>query len=82
MKQCKRRSIATADTCSTLTKTTGDEGFFQFNLEHLDGLFPFHILVDGEFKIVHVGEKLPKILSKPEHELHGSHIGDIVQITR
>ena len=59
-----------------------DASSFEFKEEHLSGLFPFHILVDEDFTIVNVGEGLPKILKKAAHDIQGTHIGDIVQITR
>ncbi|KAL3929416.1 MAG: hypothetical protein SGBAC_012222 [Bacillariaceae sp.] len=55
---------------------------FNFELHHLTDLFPFHILVDDSFSIINVGEKLSIVLQKPEQEILGLHIGDIVEITR
>lgn len=80
------RSQSTDDTVSTeslsLSKSIEDGNPFQFTLQHMNGLFPFHILVDESFTIVNVGKKLPELLNISAQDIQGLHIGDIVQITR
>lgn len=75
---------STDETCSvnSLSEISKKDIGFDFRVDHLNELFPFHVLVDRDFSIVHVGDKLPKILQKTAEELCGSHVGDIVQITR
>lgn len=65
-----------------LASSSRNPSSFIFELQHLTDLFPFHILVDDSFSIINVGEKLSKVLQKPEQEIQGLHIGDIVEITR
>jgi len=52
------------------------------SLKSMKHIFPFHVLVDREFCVIQVGEKLPKLLEKDAGLLKGKHIQELVQITR
>ena len=72
----------TDDTASADFSLAENADEIRFRLKHLNELFPFHIIVDKDFMIISVGEKLPELLKKPLQQIKGWHIGDIVEITR
>lgn len=45
-------------------------------------IFPFHVLVDQEFRISHVGLKLPKLLGFKSKHFVGHHIQEFLEITK
>ena len=50
----------------------------------LDIVFPYHIKVDREFKIIQVGSKLDSFISKKDgniSRLLGEHVGDLFDLT-
>lgn len=51
-------------------------------LDWLQKVFPFHVLVDREFCILQVGSQLPALLSRPEEDICGSFLGDVLVISR
>ncbi|CAJ1970219.1 unnamed protein product [Cylindrotheca closterium] len=80
--QPETAEIAPGEESLSRSTVTAGASSFKFELEHLARLFPFHILVDGNFSIINVGEKLSILLQTSDQEIQGLHIGDIVEITR
>ncbi|CAJ1947125.1 unnamed protein product [Cylindrotheca closterium] len=74
-------SMSTAvSTLTEVKETTVRPGL---SLEKMQAVFPFHVIVDKEFKIVQVGEKLPVLLKATNsHDLVGVHIKDVLKITK
>lgn len=52
------------------------------SMDLMRDVFPFHVTVDKEFRILQVGRSLPKVLQAKEEALHGVHIQEIFKITR
>lgn len=50
--------------------------------EGLKEVFPFHVLVSRDFKIVQVGQVLPKVLETAGEDLQGLHIQEVFMIIR
>jgi guanylate cyclase soluble subunit beta len=48
----------------------------------LRDVFPFHVMVNRDFRILQVGEKLPKVLETRRENFRGVHIQEIFKITR
>jgi hypothetical protein len=70
---------ATGSFCSEASE--GDDGV-GLTFRKMKEVFPFHILVDQDFRIVQVGEKLPKVMHRQWEDFQGIHIQHVVQITR
>jgi len=51
------------------------------SVNRLKNVFPFHVIVDRDFSIIQVGNKLPQILRTDRAHFHGVHIKDIFKIT-
>lgn len=52
------------------------------SMERLREVFPFHVIVDRNFKILQVGMNLPQVLETTDKDLQGVHIQDVFKITR
>uniref|UniRef100_A0A7S2EGV0 guanylate cyclase n=1 Tax=Ditylum brightwellii TaxID=49249 RepID=A0A7S2EGV0_9STRA len=50
--------------------------------QKMQSVFPFHILVDSDFKIHQVGKRLPNLLHCKTKKLVGRKIGEVLDITR
>jgi guanylate cyclase soluble subunit beta len=68
----------------TVSSSDSDEVKDQegLSLAKMREVFPFHVLVNNDFEIVQVGDKLPKLLERKSTEFKGVHIKDVLQITR
>eukprot|EP00980_Cylindrotheca_fusiformis_P028917 scaffold22677_cov139-Cylindrotheca_fusiformis.AAC.1 len=59
-----------------------DNSDLGISMEQVKEIFPFHVIVDRQFKIIQVGPKLPKVLDTKCEELQGVHIQDVFIITK
>lgn len=56
-----------------------DEGI---SMNRLTQVFPFHVIVDQDFRILQVGANLPKVLQTKDENLQGVHIQEVLRIVR
>ncbi|CAJ1956415.1 unnamed protein product [Cylindrotheca closterium] len=83
--ELERTTIDATASMSTESSTlTGSkENQPGLSMDTMQEVFPFHVIVDKEFRIVQVGEKLPVLLKATNsHDLVGVHIKDVLKITR
>ncbi|CAJ1968044.1 unnamed protein product [Cylindrotheca closterium] len=52
------------------------------SMDLMRNVFPFHVIVDEEFRILQVGRNLPKALQTTEEDLRGNHIQEFFTITK
>mmetsp|Transcript_22486 Transcript_22486/g.55637 ORF Transcript_22486/g.55637 Transcript_22486/m.55637 type:complete len:1526 (-) Transcript_22486:168-4745(-) len=81
MKTETTASVSTASSSSSLSPDS-EENKSGLSMRKMKEVFPFHVMVDKDFKIAQVGEKLPKLLKTRSHDLAGVHIRDVLKITR
>lgn len=84
-KELGRRTTDTTASMSTdsSTLTGSKENQPGLSMDKMQEVFPFHVIVDKDFKIAQVGEKLPVLLKATNsHDLEGVHIKDVLKITR
>jgi hypothetical protein len=82
-----KRQIVKSETnasISTVSSSDSDEEKDEegLSLTKMREVFPFHVLVNNDFSIVQVGDKLPKLLKRKSKEFKGVHIKDVLKITR
>jgi hypothetical protein len=82
----KRQMVKWETTASfnTASSSDSDEEKDQggLSLAKMREVFPFHVLVNNDFEIVQVGNKLPKLLERKSKQFQGVHIKDVLKITR
>eukprot|EP00980_Cylindrotheca_fusiformis_P018898 scaffold6315_cov116-Cylindrotheca_fusiformis.AAC.9 len=86
----KRRSSVSSDQKQAvvtseivLPKYSDERGDFNgLSMDLLKQVFPFHVVVDHDFKIQQVGVNLPQVLESEAEKVMGMHIQDIFKITR
>jgi len=88
-----RRQSTDVSTDTTCTQVTGTSGYSQtstlsqaepggLSASVTKKLFPFHVVVNCDFLITHVGKDLPRTLKTTEEDLIGQHIEEVFQITK
>eukprot|EP00980_Cylindrotheca_fusiformis_P005908 scaffold1245_cov109-Cylindrotheca_fusiformis.AAC.3 len=66
-----------------LPKYSDERGNFNgISMDLLRQVFPFHVVVDHDFKIQQVGVNLPQVLEREAEKVMGMHIQDVFKITR
>ncbi|CAJ1949482.1 unnamed protein product [Cylindrotheca closterium] len=68
---------------SSLSLTTRDEGQVGgITMKKMREVFPFHVLVNRDFQVLQTGDILPRVLERRAEEIVGTHIGDVLEVTR
>eukprot|EP00980_Cylindrotheca_fusiformis_P018896 scaffold6315_cov116-Cylindrotheca_fusiformis.AAC.7 len=63
-------------------KYSDERGDFDgISMDLLKEVFPFHVVVDHDFKIQQVGVNLPNVLEREAEKVLGMHIQDVFEIT-
>ncbi|KAL3940805.1 MAG: hypothetical protein SGBAC_004721 [Bacillariaceae sp.] len=79
-------SAAINDSVSTipdyLSLTSQEEDQIGITMKKMREIFPFHILVNQNFHVLQTGKTLPSTLGRRSQELIGTHIEDVLEITR
>eukprot|EP00980_Cylindrotheca_fusiformis_P023042 scaffold10069_cov69-Cylindrotheca_fusiformis.AAC.11 len=66
-----------------LPRYSDERGDFDgISMDLLRQVFPFHVVVDHDFKIQQVGVNLPQVLEREAENVKGMHIEDVFKITR